>query len=35
MPPGNIIMLERGMGLSHTGVMISFHKNYSDYAKLI
>ena len=29
--PGNIIMLERGMGLQHSGVFISFHKNYSDY----
>jgi DNA-binding Lrp family transcriptional regulator len=33
--PGNIIMLEKGIGLNHTGVVISFHKNYSDYARFI
>jgi DNA-binding Lrp family transcriptional regulator len=33
--PGNIIMLERGIGLNHTGVIISFHKDYSDYTQFI
>lgn len=33
--PGNIIMLERGMGLNHTGVIVSFHKDYSDYMRFI
>jgi len=33
--PGNIIMLERGMGLNHTGVIISFHKNYSDFSRFV
>ena len=33
--PGNIIMLERGIGLGHTGVIISFHKDYSDYTQFI
>ena len=33
--PANIIMLERGMGLNHTGVVISFHKNYTDYTRFV
>lgn len=33
--PSNIIMLERGLGLKHTGAIISFHKNYSDYTRFI
>jgi len=33
--PGNIIMLERGIGLGHTGVIISLHKDYSDYTQFI
>jgi DNA-binding Lrp family transcriptional regulator len=33
--PGNIIMLERGLGLNHTGIIISFHKDYSDYRQFI
>lgn len=33
--PRNILMLERGIGLNHTGVIISFHKNYSDYKRFI
>ena len=33
--PGNIIMLERGIGLGHTGVMISFHQDYSGYSQFI
>jgi len=33
--PGNIIMLERGIGLNHTGIIISFHKDYSDYTQFI
>jgi len=31
----NIILLERGEGLKHSGAFISFHKTYSDYAKLM
>lgn len=31
MGPREIIMLERGMGLKHDGVIISFHKNYSEF----
>jgi hypothetical protein len=30
-----IIMLERGIGLNHTGVIISFHNTYSDYRGFI
>jgi DNA-binding Lrp family transcriptional regulator len=33
--PGNIIMLERGMGLKHSGVIISFHRDYSDYRRFV
>jgi DNA-binding Lrp family transcriptional regulator len=33
--PGNIMMLERGLGLKHTGVIISLHENYSDYRQFI
>jgi DNA-binding Lrp family transcriptional regulator len=33
--PGNVMMLERGIGLNHTGVIISFHENYSDYTQFI
>ena len=33
--PGNIIMLERGIGLNRTAAFISFHKNYSDYTRFI
>lgn len=33
--PGNIIMLESGIGLNHTGAIISFHKDYSDYSRFI
>jgi DNA-binding Lrp family transcriptional regulator len=33
--PSNIIMLERGVGLNHTGAIISFHRTYSDYARFI
>ena len=27
----NIIMFEKGMGLGYTGVLVSFHKDYSSY----
>jgi DNA-binding Lrp family transcriptional regulator len=33
--PSNIIMLERGIGLEHTGAIISFHTSYSDYRQFI
>jgi DNA-binding Lrp family transcriptional regulator len=33
--PSNIIMLERGIGLDHTGAIISYHRTYSDYARFI
>jgi hypothetical protein len=29
------MMLEGGLGLSHTGVVISLHKDYSDYRQFI
>lgn len=33
--PNNIIMLEKGIGLNHTGAIISFHKTYPDYTRFI
>ncbi|MGA3192748.1 MAG: winged helix-turn-helix transcriptional regulator [Candidatus Bathyarchaeia archaeon] len=33
--PRNIMMLEKGIGLNHTGVVITFHKNYSAYTRFI
>ena len=32
--PFEIIMLERGMGLESNGVIISYHEDYSSYARL-
>lgn len=31
----SIIMLEEGLGLGHTGVIVSLHKSYSDYNRFI
>jgi hypothetical protein len=31
----NIIMIERGVGLGSTAVVISYHKDYSSYSKLL
>jgi DNA-binding Lrp family transcriptional regulator len=31
--PFEIVMLERGMGLDHSGLVISVHKDYSSYRK--
>jgi DNA-binding Lrp family transcriptional regulator len=31
----SIIMLEEGLGLGHTGVIMSVHKSYSDYSRFI
>ena len=33
--PTEIILFERGLGLGYTGVIISFHKNYSEYTRFI
>lgn len=33
--PHQIVMGERGMGLGYEGVFISYHKDYSEYAKLM
>jgi DNA-binding Lrp family transcriptional regulator len=32
--PTEIILFERGIGEEHTGVIISFHKDYASYTKL-
>jgi DNA-binding Lrp family transcriptional regulator len=34
-PAHNIILLERGMGLHYTGVIVSFHKTYSDFEEFM
>jgi hypothetical protein len=34
-PAHNIIMLERGLGLKHTGVIVSLLKTYSDYTRFV
>ncbi len=33
--PDEIVLFERGMGAGYDGVMVSFHKSYSDYRKLL
>jgi len=33
--PFEIVMLERGMGLGHSGLAISVHRDYSSYRKFI
>ena len=33
--PDEIVLFERGMGGGYDGIIISFHKNYSDYSKII
>jgi DNA-binding Lrp family transcriptional regulator len=33
--PDNIIMLERGLGLKHSGAFISLHKKFSDYTQFM
>lgn len=32
--PFEIVMLERGMGLESNGVIVSYHEDYSSYARL-
>lgn len=32
--PNEIVFFDRGMGGGYTGVLISFHKSYSDYSRL-
>jgi hypothetical protein len=34
-PPDGIVLFCRGMGGGYSGVIISFHKSYSDYVNLI
>jgi len=33
--PNEVVLFNRGMGGGYTGVLVSFHKNYSDYVKLV
>jgi DNA-binding Lrp family transcriptional regulator len=33
--PTEIILFEKGLGEKHTGVIISFHRDYSSYTKLV
>ena len=33
--PDEIVLFERGMGGGYDGIIISFHKNYSDYSRII
>jgi DNA-binding Lrp family transcriptional regulator len=33
--PANIVVIERGMGLRHTAVIGSFHKDYASYVELV
>jgi DNA-binding Lrp family transcriptional regulator len=32
--PSNIVLFERGLGGGYVGMLVSFHKDYSDYSKL-
>jgi len=33
--PDEIVLFERGMGGAYDGIIVSFHKNYSDYSRII
>lgn len=33
--PNEIVLFNRGMGEKYTGVLVSFHKSYTDYTKLL
>jgi DNA-binding Lrp family transcriptional regulator len=33
--PNEIVLFNRGMGGGYAGVLVSFHKSYSDYSKLV
>lgn len=33
--PNEIVLFNRGMGGAYSGVLVSFHKGYSDYTKLL
>jgi hypothetical protein len=33
--PDQIVLFYRGIGGGYSGVLVSFHKNYSDYSRLI
>jgi DNA-binding Lrp family transcriptional regulator len=33
--PANIVVIERGMGLGHTAIIGSFHKDYASYVELV
>lgn len=33
--PDEIVLFQRGMGGGYDGVLVSFHKSYSDFSKLI
>jgi len=33
--PDEIVLFNRGIGGQYSGILVSFHKNYSDYTKLL
>jgi hypothetical protein len=33
--PDQIVLFNRGIGGGYTAVLVSFHKNYSDYSRLV
>jgi hypothetical protein len=33
--PDEIVLFSRGLGGGYTGVLVSFHKSYSDFTRLI
>jgi DNA-binding Lrp family transcriptional regulator len=33
--PNEIVLFNRGIGGDYTGVLVSFHKSYSDYTRLV
>jgi Lrp/AsnC family transcriptional regulator for asnA, asnC and gidA len=33
--PDEIVLFEKGMGGGYDGIIVSFHKNYSDYIRII
>jgi len=33
--PANIVVIEKGIGLGHTAIIGSFHKDYASYVELV
>jgi DNA-binding Lrp family transcriptional regulator len=33
--PSNVVLIERGIGVSHDAFMVSFHRDYSSYTNLV